>query len=73
MLAGVPRQSDVFREEMFGPVAMLFPVKDAAEAIDLANDSPFGLGASVWTWTQPSRRCSPLKFGAGAVFVNSYW
>src|SRR5262249_11217291 len=42
VLADVPRSSPVFHEEFFGPVAMLFRARDAAEAIGLANDSPFG-------------------------------
>jgi succinate-semialdehyde dehydrogenase/glutarate-semialdehyde dehydrogenase len=71
VLTGVPRQSDVFREELFGPVAMLFRVKDAAEAIECANDSPFGLGASVWTRDPAEQARFIDEIQAGAVFVNS--
>lgn len=49
VLVGVPRTSQAFYEELFGPVAMLFRVRGIREAIAVANDSPFGLGASVWT------------------------
>ncbi|MEO8659356.1 MAG: NAD-dependent succinate-semialdehyde dehydrogenase [Bryobacteraceae bacterium] len=71
VLADVPRSSDVFHEEFFGPVAMLFRVKDTAEAIELANDSPFGLGASVWTNEAAEQEMFIDGIEAGQVFLNS--
>jgi succinate-semialdehyde dehydrogenase/glutarate-semialdehyde dehydrogenase len=71
VLAGVPRNSDVFREEFFGPVAMLFKVRDAAEAIELANDSPFGLGASAWTQDKAEQEQFINGIESGQIFVNA--
>ncbi len=49
VLVDVPKDSPAFREEVFGPVAAVFRVRDPEEAIEMANDSRFGLAASAWT------------------------
>src|SRR3989441_3935365 len=49
VLADIPKDSPAFSDEIFGPVASLFRVKDIDEAIDLANATTFGLGAAAWT------------------------
>jgi succinate-semialdehyde dehydrogenase/glutarate-semialdehyde dehydrogenase len=70
VLANVPRASPAYGEELFGPVASLFRVKDVDEAIRIANDTRFGLGASAWTndVTEQQRFLDELE--AGMVFLN---
>ncbi|MBA2434332.1 MAG: NAD-dependent succinate-semialdehyde dehydrogenase [Verrucomicrobiota bacterium] len=71
VLAEIPDTAPAFREEVFGPVALLFRVKDATEAIALANDSEFGLGASVWTKDPGEQERFTNELEAGMVFVNA--
>jgi len=71
VLAGIPRTSQAFYEELFGPVAMLFRVRGIREAIAVANDSPFGLGASVWTQDAGEQDEFIDGVETGLVFVNA--
>jgi len=71
VLADIPRGSPVYCEEFFGPVAMLFRVKDAREAVEVANDSPFGLGASAWTQDLEEQKLFIEGIQSGQVFINA--
>jgi succinate-semialdehyde dehydrogenase/glutarate-semialdehyde dehydrogenase len=71
VLADIPRDAPAYREEIFGPVASLFRVRDAQEAIAVANDTTFGLAASVWTRDTDERECFVRDIESGAVFVNA--
>ncbi len=70
VLTDIPRNSPAYSEEFFGPVASIFPVSDAQEAIRVANDTRFGLGASVWTRDAAERDLLIDSIEAGMVFVN---
>ena len=71
MLTDIPRDSPADREEIFGPVASLFRVSNAAEAIQIANDSSFGLGASAWTSDAAEQQLFVSELETGMVFINS--
>lgn len=60
-----------YHEELFGPVASVIRVKDEAEAIRVANDTAFGLGASVWTRDKARGDAAARRIAAGACFVNA--
>ena len=71
VLEGVPRRCPVYREELFGPVAMVFRVETIDEAIELANDTPFGLGASAWTRDPAEQQRFLAELECGSVFLNA--
>jgi succinate-semialdehyde dehydrogenase/glutarate-semialdehyde dehydrogenase len=71
VLADIPRDSPAYREEIFGPVACCFRASDAADAIRIANDSSFGLGATAWTKDSGEQELFAAELEAGMVFLNS--
>jgi succinate-semialdehyde dehydrogenase / glutarate-semialdehyde dehydrogenase len=70
VLTNVPKGSPAYSEEFFGPVASIFRVKDQSEAIRVANDVRFGLGASAWTNDEKEQQRFINELEAGMVFIN---
>src|SRR6267143_1838046 len=70
VLTNIPKNSPAYQEEFFCPVASIFRVKDLDEAIRIANDSRFGLGASAWTQEDGERERFINELEAGMVFIN---
>jgi succinate-semialdehyde dehydrogenase/glutarate-semialdehyde dehydrogenase len=70
VLTSISHKSPIYCEEVFGPVALLFRVKNADEAIQLANATTFGLGASAWTNNAPEQMRFIEELEAGCVFIN---
>jgi succinate-semialdehyde dehydrogenase/glutarate-semialdehyde dehydrogenase len=70
VLAGVTPQMRIHREEAFGPVATLYRVPDLDAAVEVANDSPFGLSSNVWTRDEDEQRRFAADLQAGGVYFN---
>lgn len=71
ILTDIPENSPAYSQELFGPVATIFKVKNAPEAIKIANSTEFGLGASLWTKDLEKGEAFAAKIESGAVFINS--
>ena len=71
VLVDVPKESPAYREEVFGPVAAIFRVRDAHNAIELANDTTFGLGSSAWTNDREEKKLFASELDSGMVFINA--
>jgi succinate-semialdehyde dehydrogenase/glutarate-semialdehyde dehydrogenase len=72
VLVDVPANAPAACEELFGPVAVVVPFDTEEEAIAMANDTPYGLGAAVWTEDKDRARRLIPQIEAGAVFVNGF-
>jgi succinate-semialdehyde dehydrogenase/glutarate-semialdehyde dehydrogenase len=70
VLTNIPKDSPAYGEEFFGPVASIFRAKDQDDAIRIANDVRFGLGASAWTNDDKERERFINELEAGMVFIN---
>src|ERR1700733_8477162 len=70
ILTDIAPDNPVYRQEFFGPVALIFPAKDEEEAIAIANDSPFGLGGSVYTKDIEHGKRVASRIETGMVFIN---
>jgi succinate-semialdehyde dehydrogenase / glutarate-semialdehyde dehydrogenase len=70
ILTNVTPDNPAYKQEFFGPVALIFPAKDEDDAIAIANDSPFGLGGSVYTTDIERGKKVASRMETGMVFIN---
>jgi succinate-semialdehyde dehydrogenase / glutarate-semialdehyde dehydrogenase len=70
VLADIPKGSPAQNDELFGPVASLFRASDIDEAVDIANDSKFGLGSSLWSSDENEHKVFIERIEAGMAFIN---
>jgi succinate-semialdehyde dehydrogenase len=72
VLAGVTDQMTSFKQELFGPVASIITARDAAHALELANDSEFGLAATIYSGNVERAEQMASELETGGVFINGY-
>ena len=72
VLTDVPEGSPAHREELFGPVALVFRASDVDDAIRISNDSPFGLGGSAWTQDAYEADRFVNEVETGMIYINKY-
>jgi succinate-semialdehyde dehydrogenase/glutarate-semialdehyde dehydrogenase len=71
VISDIPPNAPINRQEVFGPVALVYRVRDINEAISLANDNPYGLGSSVWTEEPDEQRRFIDELQSGMTFINA--
>ena len=71
IIMNIPKNSPAYSEELFGPCASVFIAENENEAIELANDTSFGLGASLWTKDKAKAMKLAGKIQSGSVFLNA--
>jgi succinate-semialdehyde dehydrogenase/glutarate-semialdehyde dehydrogenase len=70
LLTGITPEMDLYSEEVFGPVAALFTVSSLAEAIEIANSHPYGLGSNLWSEDEAERAQFVRDIASGMAFIN---
>jgi succinate-semialdehyde dehydrogenase/glutarate-semialdehyde dehydrogenase len=70
MITDITEEMDLYREEVFGPVAMVYRVDDVDQAVALANDTRFGLGSNAWTTDSEEQERFVRDLEAGQTFIN---
>ena len=72
VLTGVTREMDAFKEEIFGPVAVIYSYDSVDEAVEIANDSDFGLSGSVWSKDEAKAEEVARRLEVGMAYVNEH-
>jgi succinate-semialdehyde dehydrogenase/glutarate-semialdehyde dehydrogenase len=70
VLVDIPPDSPAYRDELFGPVASVFRARDAQDAVRIANDTRYGLGAAAWTSDPEEQNYFARELSVGTVFIN---